>query len=343
MVGKMDDRVDRIVSIENHIHEGQRNIPEATGEFSGLLCEIALAAKIVSREVRRAGLADILGVTGEVNVQGEAVKKLDVFAQTVFVEFLKRGGRVAAIVSEEDEHIIHVPGSESRGHYLVCIDPLDGSSNTDANIPVGTVFGIYRRLSGKRTKEENLFHHPGSEQVGAGYVIYGSSTILVYATRLGGVHGFTLDPSLGEFILSHPDIRIPERGRILSVNEGYRPWWGENTRRYIDYLKSEGEGRPYLCRYVGSLVSDFHRDLLYGGLFLYPENGKNPDQPHGKLRLLYEAAPLAFVVEGAGGRASTGDARILDIVPESIHQRVPLIIGSRLDVEDYEAYYRGER
>jgi len=343
MAEEINDRVDQIVSIENHIHETQKKVPEASGQFSGVLCEIALAAKIVSREVRRAGLADILGATGEINVQGESVKKLDVFAQTVFVEILKRGGRVHAIVSEESEEIIKIPGFMPHGHYLITIDPLDGSSNTDANIPVGTVFGIYRRTPGELAEDDDLFRRPGSEQVGAGYVIYGSSTVLVYATRLGGVHGFTLDPSLGEFILSHPDIRTPERGSILSVNEGYRPWWHENTRSYIDFLKSEGEDRPYLCRYVGSLVADFHRDLLYGGIFLYPENGKDPAQPHGKLRLLYEAAPLAFVAEEAGGRASTGETRILDIVPDHIHQRVPLIIGSRLDVEDYEAYHRGER
>ncbi|MFC1629390.1 class 1 fructose-bisphosphatase [Gemmatimonadota bacterium] len=343
MIEEMNDRVDQIISIENHIHETQKKVPEASGQFSGVLCEIALAAKIVSREVRRAGLADILGVTGNVNVQGEVVKKLDVFAQTVFVEILKRGGRVHAIVSEESEEIIKIPGFMPHGHYLITIDPLDGSSNTDANIPVGTIFGIYRRTPGELAEDDDLFHRPGREQVGAGYVIYGSSTVLVYATRLGGVHGFTLDPSLGEFILSHPDIRTPDRGSILSVNEGYRPWWKENTRNYIDFLKSEGEDRPYLCRYVGSLVADFHRDLLYGGIFLYPENGKDADQPHGKLRLLYEAAPLAFVAEEAGGKASTGDTCILDIVPDNIHQRVPLIIGSRLDVEDYEAYYHGER
>jgi fructose-1,6-bisphosphatase I len=329
---------DGIVTIERHIYEQQRLYPESTGEFSGLLCDIALAAKVISREVNRAGLGDILGGTGTINIQGERVLKLDVFARDVLVEFLQRSGKVCAIATEEDADLIQVPRELARGNYTVSLDPLDGSSNVDANVSIGTIFGIQRKSSPGEDGTESDFCRPGREQVCAGYVVYGSSTIMVYTDGKGGVHGFTLDPSLGEFLLSHTDIKIPERGRIFSINEGNERWWKDHTRRYIEHVKSEGDGRPYSSRYIGSLVADFHRNLLYGGIFLYPEDTKDPRKPNGKLRLLYEAAPLAFVVEAAGGRATTGFEPILDIEAEELHQRVPLILGSRLDVEDYEAF-----
>ncbi|MCK4351664.1 MAG: class 1 fructose-bisphosphatase [Candidatus Krumholzibacteria bacterium] len=329
---------DGIVTIERHIYEQQRLYPESTGEFSGLLCDIALAAKVISREVNRAGLGDILGGTGTINIQGERVLKLDVFARDVLVEFLQRSGKVCAIATEEDADLIQVPRELARGNYTVSLDPLDGSSNVDANVSIGTIFGIQRKSSPGEDGTESDFCRPGREQVCAGYVVYGSSTIMVYTDGKGGVHGFTLDPSLGEFLLSHTGIKIPERGRIFSINEGNERWWKDHTRRYIEHVKSEGDGRPYSSRYIGSLVADFHRNLLYGGIFLYPEDTKDPRKPNGKLRLLYEAAPLAFVVEAAGGRATTGFEPILDIEAEELHQRVPLILGSRLDVEDYEAF-----
>lgn len=334
---------DRIVTIESHIYEQQRRFPESTGEFSGLLCDIALAAKVVSLEVNRAGLVDILGGTGTVNIQGERVWKLDVFARDTLIDILQRGGKVCAIATEEDADIIQMPRGLPKGHYIVSLDPLDGSSNVDANVSIGTIFSIHHKSGSDENGTESDFLQPGVKQICAGYVVYGSSTIMVYTDGSGGVHGFTLDPSLGEFLLSHPDIKTPERGRIYSINEGYECWWKEHTRRYIEYVKSEGDGRPYTSRYIGSLVSDFHRNLLYGGIFLYPEDTRDPKRPHGKLRLLYEAAPLALVVEAAGGKATTGTERILDLDPDELHQRVPLILGSRLDVEDYEAFCRGER
>lgn len=329
---------DGIVTIERHIYEQQRLYPVSTGEFSGLLCDIALAAKVISREVNRAGLGDILGGTGTINIQGERVLKLDVFARDVLVEFLQRSGKVCAIATEEDADLIQVPRELARGNYTVSLDPLDGSSNVDANVSIGTIFGIQRKSSPGEDGTESDFCRPGREQICAGYIVYGSSTIMVYTDGKGGVHGFTLDPSLGEFLLSHTGIKIPERGRIFSINEGNERWWKDHTRRYIEHVKSEGDGRPYSSRYIGSLVADFHRNLLYGGIFLYPEDTRDQRKPHGKLRLLYEAAPLAFVVEAAGGRATTGFEPILDIEAEELHQRVPLILGSRLDVEDYEAF-----
>jgi fructose-1,6-bisphosphatase I len=335
--------LERIITIESHIYERQRSFPGASGEFSELLNDIALAGKIISREVNKAGLADILGRAGVVNVQGEDVLKLDVLARDTMVNILRRGGHVCAIATEEDADIIPVHSKRPQANYVVLFDPLDGSSNIDANVSIGTIFAIHRRLSkGQGCGDEADALQTGRQLACAGYIIYGSSTMLVYTTGAGGVHGFTLDPSLGEFLLSHRDIHIPERGRIYSINEGNSPWWHDHTRRYIEYLKSRGDGRPYSGRYIGSLVADFHRNLLYGGIFLYPEDTRSPKRPTGKLRLLYEAAPLAFVVESAGGRATTGFQSILDIEPVELHQRVPLVLGSRLDVEDYEAICRGE-
>ncbi len=333
--------MERLVTIEHHIYEQQKHFPGATGEFSGLLLELALAGKIIAREVNRAGLGDILGATGETNVQGERVQKLDRFARDVLVTILRRGGHVAVIATEEDPAPIQVARDRPRGHYLVTLDPLDGSSNIDANVSVGTIFGIFRQEDVEARAAACEVCRPGHEQVGAGYLVYGSSTMMVYAARDGGVHGFTLDPAIGEFLLSHPDLRIPERGYIFSINEGYAAWWKDHTRRYVAHLKEPGADRPYSGRYIGSLVADFHRNLLYGGIFLYPEDERDPAQPHGKLRLVYEAAPLAFVAEAAGGKATTGAVPILGIVPDEVHQRVPFIVGSRRDVEDYEAFCRG--
>lgn len=330
----------KIVTIENHIHNQQEFYPDSSGEFSSLLCQIALAAKVISWEVNRAGLGDILGGTGSINVQGENVKKLDVFARNIMVEALQEGGMICAILTEEDRDLIMVPDGMRKGHYTVSMDPLDGSSNIDVNVSIGTIFGITHKLTQENDEDGTVADvlRSGRQQVCAGYVIYGSSTMMVYADPAGGVHGFTLDPSLGEFLLSHPDIKIPERGKIYSINEGYEPWWNEHTRRYINYLKSDKSEQLYTSRYIGSLVADFHRNLLYGGIFLYPEDKMDPDKPTGKLRLLYEASPLALVVEAAGGIATTGFEPILDIQPDDMHQRVPLVLGSRLDVEDYIAF-----
>lgn len=334
--------VDRIVTIDTHIYEQQqRMFPQASGEFSGLLSDIGLAAKIIAREVNKAGLVDILGMAGGMNVQGERVRKLDLFAQDVLVKILTRGGHVAAMTSEESADIIYIPADQRRGEYIVSFDPLDGSSNIAANVSIGTIFSIHRKVSEGDEATESDVLQEGRTQIGAGYVVYGSSTMLVYTTG-EAVYGFTLDPSLGEFLLSHPGIKIPERGRIYSINEGNTLYWKEHTARYIEQVKSDGDGRPYSSRYIGSLVADFHRNLLYGGIFLYPEDTKDPKRPSGKLRLLYEAAPLALIAEAAGGRATTGYEEILDIDPKQLHQRVPLILGSRQDVEEYEACCSGK-
>ncbi|MFH1679020.1 MAG: class 1 fructose-bisphosphatase [Candidatus Eisenbacteria bacterium] len=331
----------RRLTLTEFIIDQQRAHQGATGDFSGLLSDIALAAKLIAREVRSAGLGDILGAAGSRNVSGDEVKKLDLFADETLVNVLERGGHLAVMASEEREGPIPIPDEYPAGKYVVLFDPLDGSSNIDANVGVGTIFSIYDRVSGaRRAGIENLLQ-PGNRLVAAGYVIYGSSTVFVYSTGLG-VHGFTLDPTIGEFILSHDAIKTPERGKILSVNEGNCALWSEGTRAYVSCLREEDPeaGRPYSARYVGSLVVDFHRNLLYGGVFLYPGDSTNPE---GKLRLLYEAAPLAFLAEQAGGLASSGRERILDIVPTGLHQRVPLAIGSAEDVRLYERFLRGER
>ncbi|MFO7767508.1 MAG: class 1 fructose-bisphosphatase [bacterium] len=335
--------VDRIVTIDTHIYEQQqRMFPEASGEFSGLLSDIGLAAKIIAREVNKAGLVDILGMAGGMNVQGERVRKLDLFGQDVLVEILTRGGHASAMTSEESADITYIPSDQRRGDYIVSFDPLDGSSNIAANVSIGTIFSIHRKMSDGPEATESDVLQEGRSQIGAGYVVYGSSTMLVY-TAGDGVYGFTLDPSLGEFLLSHPGIKIPERGKIYSINEGNALYWKDHTTRYIEHVKCGGDGRPYSSRYIGSLVADFHRNLLYGGIFLYPEDTKDPKRPSGKLRLLYEAAPLAMIAEAAGGKATTGFEDIMDIDPKQLHQRVPLILGSPKDVEDYEAFCSGEK
>jgi fructose-1,6-bisphosphatase I len=317
------------ITLVRHIMEQQHGYPAATGELTGLLTQIALAAKVIAREVNKAGLVNILGFTGEKNVQGEQVTKLDVFAHQTLVEALAASGHVCAIASEEAPEPILVAPEHQRGPYVVLIDPLDGSSNIDINITIGSIFSIRRKTSPGLDATMTDLLQPGATQVAAGYVVYGSSTMFVYTTG-HGVHGYTLDPSLGEFLLSHEDIRMPKRGSTYSANEGNYYTWSPGVRRYVDSLK-EPQRKPYKGRYVGTLVADFHRTLLTGGIFLYPADITDP-KSSGKLRLLYEAAPLAFVAQQAGGSASTGSADILELQPTQLHQRVPLIIGSSEDV-----------
>jgi len=328
-----------------HIVEEERKYPEATGQLSDLLADIALACKVISLEVNRAGLIDILGFTGEENVQGEQVKKLDVYANDVLKFVMKQGGHICAVCSEEEENFIPINknfGSDNSvsNKYICHFDPLDGSSNIDVNVSIGTIFSIYRRVteSGPGALEDCL--QKGDVQVAAGYVIYGSSTVLTY-TAGKGVHLFTLDPSVGEFLLSTENISIPKKSKIYSVNEGNYCKWSDGMKKYINHLKEDDEstGRPYTSRYVGSLVADFHRNLIYGGIFIYPADMKNKN---GKLRLMYEANPLSFIVEQAGGRSSDGKNRILDLIPESLHQRTPLYIGSEEDVLMAEKYLSEE-
>jgi fructose-1,6-bisphosphatase I len=318
-----------VVTIERYIIEQEHLYPEATGELSGLLYDIALAAKMIANKVRMAGLADIIGSTEHENVQGEIQQKLDVLANDIIVKALDHTGRLCAMASEEEPDIIQIPDNFRCGKYCLLFDPLDGSSNIDVNVPVGTIFSVVRKITrGARGEMEDMLQ-PGRRQVAAGYVIYGSSTMMVYTTGQG-VHGFTLDPQIGEFLLSHPNIRIPEHGRYLSVNDSYEQLWDDDVRALMSrYRGLDGARNPMSVRYVGSLVADFHRNLLGGGIFAYPANEKNP---RGKLRLLYEANPLAFIVEQAGGLASNGSIRILDVEPAELHQRTPLFIGSKDDV-----------
>lgn len=320
------------------INEKQAEVPFATGEFTRLLNDIGIAAKIVHRDVNKAGLTNILGYEGGMNVQGEEQKKLDVFANKHFIKALQHGSMVCAIASEENDKIVVFDNPNSKnGKYAVAIDPLDGSSNIEVNVPVGTIFSIYRRKSeiGENANEKD-FLQPGREMVAAGYIIYGSSTMLVYSTGKG-VNAFTYDNSVGLFLLSHTNIKMPEQGGIYSINEANYIYFPQGVKQYIKHcqLDDPSTNRPYKSRYVGSLVSDFHRNLLVGGIYMYPGNAK---KPLGKLRLLYECAPMAFLAEKAGGNASDGFHRILDVQPQSIHQRSPLFIGSKLMVEKAEKY-----
>ncbi len=326
-------------TIGRHLVEQEHLFPEATGEFTSLLLDLVVAFKIISKEVNKAGLAEVLGVAGRHNVHGEAMQKLDVFADETIFKAMDHGGHLCLMASEENEGILSIPDKFRKGKYVLIFDPVDGSSNIDVNVSIGTIFSILRRKSPGPDGTLQDCLQKGVEQVAAGYCIYGSSTMLVYTTGQG-VTGFTLDPSIGEFLISHPSIQIPPRGSIYSINEAYEKTWDEGTHRYIQHLKCcrNADGKKYSLRYIGSLVSDFHRNLLRGGIFLYPASYKDPRHPTAKLRLLYEANPLAMIVEQAGGRASTGSQRILDIQPEELHQRVPLAIGSREDVELYESY-----
>ena len=327
-----------IVTIEKHILEEQRSHPEATGVLTNLLYDLALAGKIISSKTTRAGLAEILGRAGVTNIQGEDVMKLDQFADRTIYQLNDHTGRLAVMASEEHAEIIPIPEKYPTGKYVLLFDPLDGSSNIDFNVAVGTIFAVFRRITpdGPGRLEDCL--QVGRKLVVAGYLIYGASTMLVY-TSGAGVHGFTLDPSVGEFLLSHPDIRIPTHPKYYSVNQGYEQRWSKGVQRYTHYLQRlERRGEGLSLRYIGSLVADFHRNLLAGGVFYYPVDMQDIHRLHGKLRLLYEAAPLSFIAEQAGGYSSDGQQSILDIQPQSLHQRTPLFVGDRRLVEKAEEF-----
>jgi fructose-1,6-bisphosphatase I len=328
-------------TLSRFIADEQMKHPGATGEFSNLLVELITCARLISREVNKAGLVEVLGLTGHRNIQGEEVMKLDHFANETMIRTMSHTGYLCMMASEENADPIPIPDEYPKGKYVLCFDPLDGSSNIDANAPIGTIFSVLQRRSAGDCDRSDLLQ-PGREQIGAGYFLYGSSTLMVYTTG-SGVHIFTLDPSVGMFLLSRADVRIPESGKYYSVNEGNTRYWEPGVQKYVDYLKAETpERKPYSTRYIGSLVADFHRTLCYGGIFAYPADHRSPGKPKGKLRLLYEASPLALICEVAGGRASTGRGRILDVVPEEIHQRVPLFIGSKREVEWAEKFISGE-
>ncbi len=328
-----------LTTLNEFIIERQADFPYAKGELSRLLSHIAVAAKIVNREVNKAGLVDILGEVGTNNVHGEQQKKLDVYADEKFITSLQSSTECCGIASEENQNIVTFENELSRnGKYIITMDPLDGSSNIDVNVSIGSIFAIFRRVSpvGHKAKEED-FLQEGTKQIAAGYIIYGSSTMLVYTTGRG-VNGFTLDPSIGEFCLSHPDIKIPQSGIIYSINEGNYIKFPEGVKRYLKYCqeKDEETKRPFTSRYIGSLVADFHRNLLKGGIFIYPKTASNPT---GKLRLLYECNPMSYLIEQAGGKSTDGrGTRIMDIKPTSLHQRVPLNIGSRKKVDTAEEF-----
>ncbi|MEZ5366288.1 MAG: class 1 fructose-bisphosphatase [Bryobacterales bacterium] len=328
MADPQDEKL--IVTIQQHILTQQRAFPEAGGSFSWLLSGITLAAKMIQAKVRRAGLVDILGSAGETNVQGETQQKLDVYANQAVQHCLGVRESVAELVSEENDHAVTFDRSDDQAKYVVVFDPLDGSSNIDVNVSVGTTFCVLRRPPGAKVGEGAL--QPGHQQVAAGYVVYGSSTIMVY-TAGRGVFGFTLDPAVGAFVLSHDNMRMPEQGDIYSVNEAYIDEFPEVYQRYIAGLRRGELGRRYKSRYIGSMVADFHRTLLKGGVFLYPPTQA---QPEGKLRLLYEANPMAFIAEQAGGRALDGSRRVLDVEPTSLHQRTPLILGGKAEMDAFE-------
>jgi fructose-1,6-bisphosphatase I len=330
----------KIITIERHILDEQFGHPEATGSLTSLLYDIALAGKLIASRTTRAGLAEILGSTADVNVQGETVMKLDQLADQSIYRLNDHTGRVAVMASEEHEGILPIPEGFPTGKYVLLYDPLDGSSNIDYNASIGTIFAIYRRLSteGPGTLADCL--QPGRDMIVAGYMIYGSSTMLVY-TSGHGVHGFTLDPAIGEFLLTHPNICIPEQPKYYSVNQGYQRYWSKGMQHYTQWLQGmEGDNKPLSSRYIGSLVGDFHRNLISGGVFYYPADSQDPSKPHGKLRLVYECAPLAFIATHAGGYASDGQRDILDITPTFLHQRVPLFIGNRPLVEAAEDFIR---
>jgi fructose-1,6-bisphosphatase I len=332
------------ITLGQFIIEKQADFPYAKGELSRLLRDIGIAAKIVNREVNKAGLMDILGAAGGINIQGENQQKLDVYADEQFISALRSGGECCIVASEENEEIIRIESAVSKSaKYIVAIDPLDGSSNIDVNVPVGTIFSIYRRKSITGPGKLSDVLQKGTEQVAAGYIIYGSSTMLVYTTG-NGVNGFTLDPSIGEFCLSHPQMRIPDVGRIYSVNEGNYVHFPEGVKRFIKYCQAEDKAsrRPYSSRYIGSMVADLHRNLIKGGIFIYPGTAS---APQGKLRLVYECNPLAFLTEQAGGRATNGLSRILDLEVSELHQRTPIFIGSEsmvLKAERFMAASEGQ-
>ncbi|HEX5652678.1 MAG TPA: class 1 fructose-bisphosphatase [Chitinophagaceae bacterium] len=328
----------KILTLDEFTIQQLREFPQATGELSSLLRDIGLAAKRVNVEVNKAGLVDILGDAGTVNVQGEEVKKLDLFANHQFMGVLQHGISCAGIASEElDDYVAFDDEVSKKSKYVCLFDPLDGSANIDVNVSIGTIFGIYRRVSALGTiATGDDFLQPGTKQVAAGYIVYGSSTMMVYATRRG-VNGFTLDPSIGEFTLSHPDIKCPDKGKIYSVNHGNFFQYDERVRKYINVCqnKTKDNGGPYTQRYIGSMVSDVHRNLIKGGIFMYPGT---KDKPKGKLRLLYECNPFAYIVEVAGGKATNGQTRILEVQPTELHQRSPFFVGSKSMMEELETF-----
>jgi len=323
-------------TLTQHIVRKQSLHPTARGQLSALLTQIGVASKLIAAKVRRAGLIELWGKTGETNVQGERVQKLDRISQDILVEVLRRSGTVAVMASEEEHEVIEV-GSDLAGDYVVCFDPLDGSSNIDANVSIGTIFAIYRRKSGSEILRSDVLR-PGGEQVAAGYVIYGSSTVLVY-TDGASVDVFTLDPGVGEYFLTRADVKMPHKTKVLSINECNEPYWPEWVRPFLEEVKGRNDldKRRVSSRHIGSLVADFHRNLVYGGLFLYPTDARTG---RGKLRVLYECNPLAFIAEVAGGAASTGDGRVLDVDPKGLHDRCGLIIGPKPDVELAEQFVK---
>lgn len=323
------------VTVQQHILMDQKRFPGASGEFSWLLSGITMATKQIQAKVRRAGLTDILGEQGVVNIQGEVQQKLDVFSNEMLVQSLSARESIGVLASEENEHSMLVHHGSENAKYAVIFDPLDGSSNIDVNVSVGTTFSIVRRPEGVSLNDpEHWVLQPGAKQVAAGYVVYGSSTILVYSVG-NGVHGFTLDPAIGAYMLSHPNMKMPEQGKYYSVNEAYADSFPPRYQEYIERLRNGVLGQKYASRYIGSMVADFHRTLLKGGVFMYPPTQDNPD---GKLRLLYEANPIAFLAEQAGGTAIDGVRRVLDIEPTSVHQRTPLVVGSRRELADFERF-----
>tara|TARA_B110000971_G_scaffold117568_1_gene120466 strand:- start:4008 stop:5012 length:1005 start_codon:yes stop_codon:yes gene_type:complete len=333
-------RINQVISLSQFIADQQSKHPEATGDLSKIFRDIKFAAKIVNRDVRKAGLVDLLGAHGTVNVQGEEVKKLDIIANEEFKASLTLGGDCCAIISEEEEDIHHIETTLNvNSKYIIAMDPLDGSSNIDVNASIGTIFSVYRRISpvgGPVTMADVL--QKGNNQVAAGYIIYGSSTMMVITTG-NGVDAFTLDSSIGDFCLSHPDIKIPQDGTIYSINDGNYDRFEQGVKNYVDYCRNSTVKEAYSARYIGSMVSDFHRNLLKGGIFMYPAT---TDAPHGKLRLMFESNPIAFITEQAGGKATTGDGtRILDLEPTEIHQRNPVFMGSPNMVDKAESFIKG--
>ena len=330
-----------LLTLSRFIAQKQTACPEAREGLDRLLGQIGLVGKLIAQDLRRAGLIDILGTTGEVNIQGETVKKLDEIANETFLKAFHQSEHVCALASEEMQNPVLLPENWPQAQYMLLFDPLDGSSNTDCNMPLGTIFSVVKSTHRDQMPTMDDLVHNGTEQVAAGYLLYGASTMFVYTTGQG-VHGFTLDPSIGEYLLSHEQMRIPARGKIYAVNEGNYHKWSGGMKKYFDHLKVKdtATGRPYSGRYSGCLVADVHRILLGGGIYLYPGE---LDKPEGKLRLLYEANPLAWTVEQAGGMASTGVMRILDVEAKQLHQRVPLIIGSANDVRDAEDFIQGRR
>lgn len=335
-------KVSRFITLDNFITKQENLHPDASGEFTSFMHDITFAVRLIAREVRRAGINDIIGMTNTTNVHGEQVKKLDVLANELIINSLNHTGKLAVMASEENEELIHIPEKYEKGKYVMVFDPLDGSSNIDVNVTIGTIFGLYKRVTDESNKcNEKDVLQPGYKQVASGYALYGSSTVFVYTTG-NGVNAFTYDPTVGEFILSYEGITIPERGKYYSVNEGNSYKWKPEFKKYIEFLKEKSDDgtRPYSARYIGSGVADIHRTLLYGGIFAYPEDNSSPN---GKLRLVYECNPLAMLIEQAGGKASNGKERILDLVPTNIHQRSPLYLGSKYDVEECEAFLSGDR